>query len=39
MKILQDYPDDKENFFYIKDKILIYEEYSKVGYKCYSCKS
>ncbi|KAL4483320.1 hypothetical protein ABPG72_007962 [Tetrahymena utriculariae] len=36
--LLKEYPEDYEQFCYIKDKILNESDYRLIGMKCYSCK-
>ncbi|KAL4434894.1 hypothetical protein ABPG74_021233 [Tetrahymena malaccensis] len=36
--LLKEYPEDYEQFCYIKDKILNESDYRMIGMKCYSCK-
>ncbi|EAR90909.3 cyclic nucleotide-binding domain protein (macronuclear) [Tetrahymena thermophila SB210] len=39
IKILKKFPQDLEQFCYIKDKIIFSNDYSKVFHSCYSCNS
>ncbi|EAS07090.2 cation channel family protein (macronuclear) [Tetrahymena thermophila SB210] len=38
IELLKEYPEDYEQFCYIKDKILNESDYRLIGMKCYSCK-
>ncbi|KAL4483975.1 hypothetical protein ABPG72_013981 [Tetrahymena utriculariae] len=39
LQILQEFPQDYERFCYLRDKIMIFRDYQKLGLRCYSCRS
>ncbi|KAL4459922.1 hypothetical protein ABPG74_003448 [Tetrahymena malaccensis] len=39
IEILKNFPQDLEQFCYIRDKIIFSNDYSKIFHSCYSCNS
>ncbi|CAD8148114.1 unnamed protein product [Paramecium pentaurelia] len=39
VNLLEQFPDDKEKFYMIKDKVQFQQDLSMLDVKCYSCKS
>ena len=35
--VIDNFPDDKEKFFFLKDKLSLYSQFTGINHKCYTC--